>query len=122
MRHLAIAIQDIDGNENHAQFDAGEIQIDYLDRVREINAQAIAFGEPARSKGASHAIAASVDLSVAPGWTSKSLESSGIWVLSRPAPKSPIWFEAIRSTVLGCRITLPSAVVPRRRIICMNFT
>ena len=61
VRHLAIAIQNVDGDEDHAQLDAGEIEIDKLDAVRQVNAQAIAFGQAACGERARHAIAARVD-------------------------------------------------------------
>jgi hypothetical protein len=44
---FAFAVEDVDGNENHAQLDAGQVQVDHLEAVGEINAQPVARLKPA---------------------------------------------------------------------------
>ena len=61
MRQLALAIQDVDGNENHAQLDAGEIQIDHLQAVREVDAKPVAGFETAMSQKMGQPVTAIVD-------------------------------------------------------------
>src|SRR5438105_7930012 len=46
---LAIAIENVDRNEDHAELHAGEIEVDQLDAIGEIDAEAIAFLESARA-------------------------------------------------------------------------
>ena len=59
---LALAIEDVDGNEDQAQLDAGEIQVDHLEAIGEVNAQAIARFKLAPGQQLSQAIAAGVDI------------------------------------------------------------
>ena len=59
---LALAIEDVDGNEDHAQLDAGQIQIDHLDAVGQINTEAVAGLQAALCEQLSQAIAAGVDV------------------------------------------------------------
>ena len=40
MRSLPIAVEDVDGYEDHAQLDAGEIDIDHVHHVAEVDAKA----------------------------------------------------------------------------------
>ena len=45
MRDFAISIEDVDGHENHAEFHAGEVDVDHLYAIDEVNAEAIARAE-----------------------------------------------------------------------------
>src|SRR5580704_15013653 len=67
MRQLALAIEDVDGNEDHAQLEAGEIQVDHLEAIGEVNAQAIARFKLAPGQQLSQAIAAGVDIAESVG-------------------------------------------------------
>ena len=42
VRDLAVAIEDVDGDEDDAELDAGEIEVDHLDAVGEVDAEAVA--------------------------------------------------------------------------------
>ena len=59
---LAIAIEDVDRHENQTQLDRGQINIDHLDAVGQINAHAISRLEPARQEQVCQAIAARVEI------------------------------------------------------------
>jgi len=59
---LALAVQDIDGNEDDAQLDAGQIQVDHLDAIGEIDAQAITGLEATLREQVGEPIAACVDV------------------------------------------------------------
>src|SRR6185437_14419832 len=62
VRRLPFAIQNIDRNEDHAQLDRGQIQIDELDAVGQIDAQPIAPAQPPSLQRMRHPIAARIDL------------------------------------------------------------
>ena len=62
VRQLALAVQDIDRNEDHAQLEAGEIQIDHLEAVGQVNAEPVAGFQPALREQLRQAIAARVDI------------------------------------------------------------
>ena len=62
MRDLALAIENIDRDEDHAQLHAGEIEIDHLQAVGEIDAQAVAGLEAALAQQRRHPVAAVVDI------------------------------------------------------------
>src|ERR1700733_9327259 len=62
MGQLALAIKDVDGNEDHAQLDAGEIQVEHLQAVSKIDAKAVAGLQPAPGKQQGQAIAARVEI------------------------------------------------------------
>lgn len=59
---LAISIEDIYRDEDDAELDAGEVEIDHLDRVGEIDAEAVARMEAALGKQLCEAIATDVDV------------------------------------------------------------
>jgi len=59
---LAIAIENVDGNEHDAELHAGEIEIDQLDAIRQIRADAISFAQTARAQRPRHPVAARFDL------------------------------------------------------------
>ena len=59
---LALAIEDVDRHEDHAELHAGQEDVDQLDAVRQIDAQPVALGESARAQRVRHAIAAPLDL------------------------------------------------------------
>ena len=61
VRPLAIAVEDIDGDEDDAQFDAGQVEIDHLHAIGEIDAEAVAGFEPAAGEQVGESIAARVD-------------------------------------------------------------
>jgi len=42
MGDFAVAVEDVDGNENNAGLDAGEEEINHLDAIAEIDAEAVA--------------------------------------------------------------------------------
>ena len=67
MGQFALAVQDVDRNEDHAQLDAGEIHIDHLHAVGKINAKPVAQLQPALSEQQSQAITARVDLAESVG-------------------------------------------------------
>ena len=46
LRDLPLAIENIDRHKNHAGLHAGEIDIDHLHAIRQINAEPIARGQP----------------------------------------------------------------------------
>jgi len=62
VRDLAVAIKDVEGNEDNAEFDAGQVEVDHLDTVGEINAKPVAGVEAAPVEQLSEAIAAGVDI------------------------------------------------------------
>ena len=62
MIQLALPIEDVYRNENHAEFNAGQVQIDDLDAIGQINAEPIAcFEAPARQQ-LRQAVTAGVDI------------------------------------------------------------
>ena len=61
MRPLTIAVEDIDGDEDDAEFDAGQVEIDHLHAIGEIDADAVAGFEPAANQEVAESIAARVD-------------------------------------------------------------
>jgi hypothetical protein len=62
MRQFALAIQDVDRDEDDAELDAGQIQIDHFEAIREVNTQPVAGFEPAACEQLGQAIAAGVDV------------------------------------------------------------
>src|SRR5580704_13991480 len=62
MRDLALAVQDVDGNENGAELQTCQVEIDYLDAVREIDADPVAGLDPAPAKRLRHAVRSHVDI------------------------------------------------------------
>ena len=69
VRDLALAIQDVDGHEDHAELHAGEIEVDHLDAVGEIDAQAVARRRSPRcEQQVRQPIAARVDLAERVMW------------------------------------------------------
>ena len=61
VRDLALAIQNIDGDEDHAQLHAGEIEVDHLQAVGQIDAQPVAgFQAALASSGAMRLLRASM--------------------------------------------------------------
>ena len=61
VRPLTIAVEDIDGDEDDAEFDAGQVEIDHLHAIGEIHAEAVAGFEPAANEEVGESIAARVD-------------------------------------------------------------
>src|SRR5205085_6220038 len=61
VRDLAIAIQDIDGHKNDTQFDAGQVEIDHLDTVGEIYAEAVTGMQTAVREQIGEAIGARIE-------------------------------------------------------------
>ena len=57
---LALAIQNVDRDENHAQLHGGQIEVDHLDAVGQVNAKAVAGLEAASGEQLRQAIAARV--------------------------------------------------------------
>ena len=62
MRDLAVAIEDVDRDEDHAELDAGEIDVDQLDAVAEVDAEPVALGESAGAQRVRDAVAAAFDV------------------------------------------------------------
>ncbi len=62
MCDLAVAIEDVDGDEDDAELDAGEVEVDHLDRVGEVDAKAVAGVEAALGEQLGEAITAGVDV------------------------------------------------------------
>src|SRR6266850_1333873 len=62
MSGLAITVEDVDGDEDHAELDAGQIDVDQLDAIAEVDAEAVAFGEAAGAERMCDAIAAALDV------------------------------------------------------------
>ena len=62
MGQLALAVKDVDRDENHAQLEACEIQIDDLQAVGQVDAKPIAGFEPAPRPAIGQPIAARVDI------------------------------------------------------------
>ena len=62
VRDLALAVQHVDRNEDHAQAHAGEKQVEELDAVREVHAEPISAREPRAGERVRHAIGSRVDL------------------------------------------------------------
>ena len=50
MGNFAVTVKDVDWDKDHAGFDAGQIQVDHLHAIRQVNAESIAFSEPARQQ------------------------------------------------------------------------
>ena len=59
---FALAIEDVDWNEDHAELDASQIQVNHLDAVGEVDAEAIAGLKPALGQQLGQPIAACVDV------------------------------------------------------------
>src|SRR5436305_216087 len=62
VRDFAILVEHVYGDEDDAGLDAGEVEIDESDAVRELNAEAVAAFEAALQKRVGHAIRSRVDL------------------------------------------------------------
>ena len=62
MAHLAVAVEDVDGDEDHAGLHAGEIDVDHLDGVREVDAEAVAGAEALVQKEAGEPVTARVEV------------------------------------------------------------
>lgn len=62
VHELALAIQDVDRDEDHAKLDAGEIEVDHFEAIRKVDAKAITCFEAAKRKQLGQAIAAGVDV------------------------------------------------------------
>ena len=62
MFQLALAIQDIHRHEDHAESNAGEIEVDEFDAVGEMDAEAVAANKSARGELVSHARSAYGDV------------------------------------------------------------
>src|SRR5581483_12526939 len=58
----ALAVEDVDGDEDHAELHAGEEEIDHLDRVRQVDAEPIAFGAATGEERVCDAVAAHFEL------------------------------------------------------------
>jgi predicted DNA-binding protein (UPF0251 family) len=67
MRELALAVQDVDGDEDYSELDAGQIQVDHFEAIREVDAEAVACFEAAASKQLGKTIAADVDVAESVG-------------------------------------------------------
>ena len=61
MSELAFAVQHVHRNEDHAKSNAGEIQVDEVDAVRQVNTQAIAASDASRAELVRHTRRARVD-------------------------------------------------------------
>src|SRR5690242_15459278 len=61
MRNLAVAIEDIDWNEDHSKLHAREIEVDHFDAVGEIDAEPVAGSEAPGGKKLRDAVAARID-------------------------------------------------------------
>ncbi len=61
MRDLALAVKNIDRHENRAELERGEIQVDHLDAIGEIYAQAVSARKPPSRERARQTVAARVD-------------------------------------------------------------
>jgi hypothetical protein len=62
MGQLSLAVENVDRDEDHAEFDAGEIQVDHFEAVGEVDAQAVAGFQSTVSEQLGLAIAARVDV------------------------------------------------------------
>jgi hypothetical protein len=69
MREFAFAVKNIDGNEDHAELDAGEIQIDHFDTIRQVNTQAVAGFQTAMGEELRQTITTAVDVAEGKGNT-----------------------------------------------------
>ena len=67
VRDFAVAVQDVDGHEDDAQFHAGQVEIDHLHAVGEIDAEAVAGIQTAVREQVGEAIAARVELAEGEG-------------------------------------------------------
>ena len=59
---LALAIEDVDRHEDHAGFDAGEVEVDQLERVAEVDAEAVACRQASVKQYVGEPVGARVDL------------------------------------------------------------
>ena len=59
---LALAIQDVDGDEDDAHLHGSDVQIDELQTICQIHAQAVATLQTSRGECVRHAIRASIEL------------------------------------------------------------
>jgi hypothetical protein len=59
---FAAAIEDVDGHEDHAEAEAGEVEVDELDVVGEIDAETIAALEAAGMKSGGHTAGAEIEI------------------------------------------------------------
>src|SRR5580700_8167187 len=62
MGQFALAIEDVDRDEDDAELDASQIQVDNFEAISEIDAEAIARLEPALGEQLGQPIAARVDV------------------------------------------------------------
>src|SRR5665213_102206 len=60
MSDLAIPVQNIDRNEDDAQFHAGKINIDRLDRIRQVNTHPVALSQALAQKQLRQTVAARI--------------------------------------------------------------
>ena len=66
VRHLSFSVQHIDGYEENAGLHTGEIQIDQLDAIREIDGQSVALAQATLFEQMRQPVAAAVELSKRP--------------------------------------------------------
>ena len=59
--HLPVTVEDVDRHEDDAELHAGEVEVDRLDAVREVDAEPVAGGQSARRQYLGHAVAARVE-------------------------------------------------------------
>ena len=62
VRDLAVAIENIDRHEDHAQLHASQEQVDHLDAIGQVDAQAVAVLEAAMRQQLRQAVAARIDV------------------------------------------------------------
>jgi hypothetical protein len=74
---FAVAIEDVDGDEDDAELDAGEVEVDHLDAVGELDGEAVAGVEAAGGEVVCGAVAASVDFTKGVG-TALEFEGGGV--------------------------------------------
>ncbi len=61
VRHFTIAIEDIDRHENRTEFHASQEEIDHLDPIGEVDANAVALRDASGGERVGHAVGTCVD-------------------------------------------------------------
>ncbi len=61
MSDLALLVKNVDRHEDHAQFDAGQIKIDDLDAIGEVDAEAVTRTQAASRQEPRYTVAARID-------------------------------------------------------------
>ena len=77
MGDFTVAVKNVDGYENHAEFEASQIRVNHVDGIDEVDAEAVAGAEAFCLKQACEAVTAGIDFPESVFLTGK-LEGNGV--------------------------------------------